>query len=197
MKKIKLIKEKFPMVDFLDLKKSDKKTVAIVNKLMEKVKTEGSKVKLPLASSIDVDTSKNVSVDVPSLVRVQYAIFKELSIVFTYEEEKDINGESFRVYFACKLPSFRFPKEVLSEPKKSEGKRESSKVAKERAEEKKRAEEAEAEAINEEQSRLDNEFDKKTVELLEGLCITYGLKLPIEKRNKFEEDVLKILRRVN
>lgn len=194
MKKIKLINAKFPMVDFDNLKKSDKKTVAIVNKLVEGSKAK--KVKLPLASSIDVDTSKNVSVDVPSLVRVQFAINSLLSIVFSYEEEKDVNGDAFRVYYALKEPSFKFPKEVLTEPKKSEGKRESSKAAKERAEEKKRAEEAEAEAINEEQSRLDNEFDKKTAELLEGLCVTYGLKLPIEKRNKFEEDVLKILRRV-
>ena len=38
MKKIKLINAKFPMVDFDNLKKSDKKTVAIVNKLVKEGK---------------------------------------------------------------------------------------------------------------------------------------------------------------
>lgn len=195
MKKIKLINAKFPMVDFANLKVSDKKTVAIVNKLTSSI-ANGSKVKLPLSSSIDIDTNRTVSVDVASLVRTQYAIFNELSIVYTYEEEKDLEGKAFRVYFAIKNPQgFELPSEVLAEPKKAESKRPSSKETKAKAEEKKAEEKkAEEEKIAEEEA-LDKAFDLKTVALLRDLCISYGLNIPKEKQSDFEEKVLKILHR--
>ena len=194
MKKVTLISDKFSKVELLNLKNSDKKTVAIVNKLTCELK-EGQKVKLPLSSSVDIDTSKTVSVDFGSLVRTQYAIFKELSIVYTFEELKDLEGKAFRVYFAYRLPSFKFPEEVLKEPKVSDTKRPSSKDTKAKAEEKKKKEEAEAQAKIEEEERLDLDFDLRTVALLRDLCITYGLTLPKEKQNTFEDSVLKILRR--
>lgn len=192
MKGYKLINAKFPMVDFDNLKKCDKKTIAIVNKL---VGSNAKKVKLPLSSSVDIDTNRTVSVDVASLIRSQYAIIQMLSIVYTYEEEKDLNGEAFRVYYAIKNPDFKLPSEVLTEPKKNEGKRESSKVSKEKAEEKKKKEQAEEQAKIEEEERLDLDYDLKTVALLRDLCISYGLNLPKEKQNTFEQSVLKILRR--
>lgn len=195
MKSVVLISEKFSKIDLLNLKASDKKTIAIVNKLTKDLK-EGQKVKLPLTSSVDIDTSRTVSVDVPSLIRTQYAIFNELSIVYTYEEEKDLEGKAFRVYFACRLPSFKFPDEVLKEPKVTETKRPSSKETKQKAEEKKQKEEAEAKAKVEEEEALDKAFDMKTVSLIEDLCITYGLKLPKEKQTDFESAIYKILTRV-
>lgn len=195
MKSVKLISEKFSKIDLLNLKASDKKTVAIVNKLTKDLK-EGTKVKLPLTSSVDIDTSKTVSVDVPSLIRTQYAIFNELSIVYTYEEEKDLEGKAFRVYFACRLPSFKFPDGVLKEPKVTETKRPSSKETKQKAEEKKQKEQAEEQAKIEEEEALDKAFDLQTVHLIEDLCITYGLKLPKEKQIDFEKAVYKILTRV-
>lgn len=195
MKSIVLISEKFPKIDLLNLKASDKKTIAIVNKLTKDLK-EGSKVKLPLTSSIDIDTSRTVSVDVPSLIRTQYAIFNELSIVYTYEEEKDLEGKAFRVYFACRLPSFKFPDEVLKEPKVTETKRPSSKETKQKAEEKKKKEQAEEQAKIEEEEKLDKAFDVQTVALLRDLCISYGLNIPKEKQADFEDKVLKILHRV-
>lgn len=193
MKNYKLISSKFPMVDFESLKKSDKKTVAIVNKLLSSSKS--GKVKLPLSSSVDIDTSKTVSVDVPSLIRTQYAINGLLSVVYTYEEEKDLNGEAFRVYFAIKSPDFKLPKEILTEPKKNEEKRGSSKDAKAKSEEKKKKEQAEEQAKIEEEEKLDKAFDLQTVALLRDLCISYGLNIPKEKQTDFEEKVLKILHR--
>lgn len=192
MKNYKLISSKFPKVDFDNLKKCDKKTIAIVNKL---VGNSDKKIKLPLSSSVDIDTNKTVSVDVASLIRSQYAIVQMLSIVYTYEEEKDLNGEAFRVYYAVKNPSFKLPEDVLNVPKVSDNKRPSSKTSKEKAEEKKKKEQAEEQAKIEEEERLDLDFDLRTVSLLRDLCITYGLTLPKEKQNAFEDSVLKILRR--
>lgn len=196
MKNIKLINSKFPRVDFDNLKNSDKKTVAIVNKLTNGL-AKGSKVKLPLSSSVDLDTNKTVSVDVPSLIRTQYAVFNLLSVVYTYEEQKDLEGKAFRVYFAIVNPEgFDLPDEVLTEPKKAESKRPSSKETKAKAEQKKAEEQkAEEQKIAEEEA-LDHAFDMNTVHLIVDLSVSYGLKLPKERQSDFEKAIYKILTRV-
>ena len=153
---VKLISEKFPKSEWMSLSNSDKKTIAIVKKL---VSGKSGKIKLPLSSSIDVESARTVSVDVASLVRVQFAILKECSIVFTYEEQKDLNGENFRIYYAMKKVGFNLPSEVLREPKKNEQKRKNT-SSKSSTEQKKESE-VKAKAIEAKESADNNEWNKK------------------------------------
>ncbi len=189
---VKLISEKFPKSEWVSLSNSDKKTIAIIKKLMSESKA--SKVKIPLSSSIDVESAKTVSVDVPSLVRVQFAILKECSIVFTYEEQKDLNGENFRIYYAMKKTNFSLPSEVLREPKKNEQKRKNSSSGKSSTEQKKENE-VKTKAIEAKESADNNEWNKNaSMAIVDHLIGKYKLDCP--NRVDLEKEIIAILEKV-
>ena len=189
---VKLISEKFPKTEWVSLSNSDKKTIAIVKKLMSTA-GKSSKIKLPLSSSIDVESARTVSVDVPSLIRVQFAILKECSIVFTYEEQKDLNGENFRIYYAMKKASFSLPSEVLREPKKNEQKRKGN-SGKSSTEQKKESE-VKAKAIEAKESADNNEWNKNaSMAIVDHLIGKYKIDCP--NRTDLEKEIIAILEKV-
>lgn len=189
---VKLISEKFPKSEWVSLSNSDKKTIAIVKKLMTSAGKSG-KIKLPLSSSIDVESTKTVSVDVPSLVRVQFAILKECSIVFTYEEQKDLNGENFRIYYAMKKVNFNLPSEVLREPRKNEQKRKGN--SGKTSTEQKKENEVKAKAIEAKESADNNEWNKKASQaIIDHLIGKY--KIDCENIVVLEREIIAILERV-
>ena len=190
---VKLISEKFPKTEWMALSNSDKKTIAIVKKLMTSA-GKSNKIKLPLSSSIDVESAKTVSVDVPSLIRVQFAILKECSIVFTYEEEKDLNGENFRIYYAMKKTNFALPSEVLRDPKKNELKRKNTSSTSSTSQ-KKKDEEVKAKAIEEKESADNNEWNKRASEaIVDHLLGKY--KFATENRLDLEKEIIAILEKI-
>lgn len=190
---VKLIAEKFPKSEWVSLSNSDKKTIAIVKKLMTSA-GKSSKIKLPLSSSIDVESAKTVSVDVPSLIRVQFAILKECSIVFTYEEQKDLNGENFRIYYAMKKANFSLPSEVLREPKKNEQKRKNSSSSSSNSQ-KKKEEEIKQKAIEQKESADNNEWNKKASQaIIDHLIGKY--KFDCENIVDLEREIIAILEKV-
>jgi len=189
-----LISKRFPKVVYDDLKKMDKKAVAIVDAFFND-NAKGKKIELPLASSIDLEKEKVVSVDVATLVRIQHAIFSLSSLVFTTEERKDKEGKSYNVYYVEQAKELKGEFEYYT-PKKSEQKRESSKATREKSEQKKAEEQKIAEEKIKAEEQLDLDFDKKSVSLISSLAISYGLKVNAETLSKFEKEILKILRRV-
>lgn len=187
---VKLISEKFPKSEWVSLSNSDKKTIAIVKKL---VSGKNGKVKLPLSSSIDVENARTVSVDVASLVRVQYAILKECSIVFTYAEEKDLNGENFRIYYAMKKIGFNLPSVVLREPKKNEQKRKGN--SGKTSTEQKKENEVKAKAIEAKESADNNEWNKNaSMAIVDHLIGKYHL--DCNNRLDLEKEIIAILEKV-
>jgi len=123
MDKYKFINDKFPSVEYDDLKKIDKKAVAIIDSLL----TGSDKVQLPLASAIDLDSQKDFTVDVKQLVRIQFAIYSISNIVFTTKTMKDADNKAYNVYFAESVDDCPELEELFTTAKKSESKRESSK----------------------------------------------------------------------
>jgi hypothetical protein len=189
-----IIAKRFPKVAYDDLKKMDKKAVAIVDAFYTE-KGKGKKIELPLTSSIDLEKDKVISVDVATLKRIQYAIFTLSSLVFTTVERKDKAGKAYNVYFVEKAEELKGEYEFY-EPKKNEIKRESSAVtAQKSAQKKAEAQKAEAEKI-ETEARLDADFDNKSVAMISKLAVDFGLKCTSEQLSKFEKEVLKILHRV-
>ena len=188
-----IISKRFPKVAYDDLKKMDKKAVAIVDAFYTE-KGKGKKIELPLTSSIDLEKDKVISVDVATLKRIQYAIFTLSSLVFTTEEKKDNEGKAYNVYFVEKAEELKGEYEFY-EPKKNEVKRESSAVtAKKSAQKKAEEQKAEAEKI-EAEAKLDADFDNKSVSMISKLAVDFGLKVTAEQLSKFEKEVLKILHR--
>ncbi len=128
MDKYKFINDKFPSVEYDDLKKIDKKAVAIIDSLL----TGSDKVQLPLASAIDLDSQKDFTVDVKQLVRIQFAIYSISNIVFTTKTMKDADNKAYNVYFAESVDDCPELEELFTTAKKSESKRESSKKTSDR-----------------------------------------------------------------
>ena len=190
---VKLISERFPKSEWMALSNSDKKTIAIVKKLMAESKAQ--KVKIPLSSSIDVESARTVSVDVPSLIRTQYAILKECSIVYTYEEQKDLNGENFRIYYAMKKVNFSLPSGVLREPKKNEQKRKNTSNSSTSSTTQKKESEVKAKAIEAKESADNNEWNKKaSMAIVDHLVGKYKLDCP--NRIDLEKEIIAILEKV-
>ena len=188
-----IISKRFPKVVYDNLKKMDKKAVAIVDAFYTE-NGKGKKIELPLTSSIDLEKDKVISVDVATLKRIQFAIFTLSSLVFTTEERKDKAGKAYNVYFVEKAEELKGEYEFY-EPKKNEVKRESSAVtAKKSAEKKAEEQKAEAEKI-EAEARLDADFDKKSASMISKIAVDFGLKVSAEQLSKFEKEVLKVLRR--
>lgn len=187
---MKLVSKRFPKVEYSDLKKMDKKAVAIVDSFFND-NAKGKKIELPLTSSVDLEKDKLVSVDVASLVRIQYAIFTLSSLVFTYEERKDKDGKSYNVYFVEQADELKGEYEFYA-PKKSQVKRESSKKTAEKAQAKKA--EAEATAKTEADALADDFAKKHTKKILDLVCGKYGLKLDNVKYCDLEKDLIAILK---
>lgn len=189
MKKLTYVSKSFPKTNYSDLARKDRKAIAIVMGLL---KGDKKRVQLPLATSIDVEADKTVNLDVPSLKRVQWAIFETCSVVFSTEEAHDKNGEVYNVYFANVVTKpYKFLDVDFREAKKNEQKRNNNgNKAKNEAEAKK-----EAEAKVEAEARLDEAFDNHTVKLISELSVNFGLKLTSEQLSKFEAEILKILHR--
>lgn len=122
------INDKFPKVEYDDLKKIDKKAIAIIDGLL----TTKTKVQLPLASAIDLESQKDFTVDVKQLVRIQYAIYSISNIVFTTKTEKDADKKAYNVYFAETVDDCTELEKLFSSAKKSDSKRESSKKTSDR-----------------------------------------------------------------
>lgn len=191
-----IISKRFPKVAYDDLKKMDKKAVAIVDAFYSESVPVGKdkKIELPLTSSIDLEKDKVISVDVATLKRIQYAIFTLSSLVFTTEERKDKSGKAYNVYFVERAKELKGEYEFY-EPKKNEVKRESSAVTAQKSAQKKAEEQkAEAEKI-EAEAKLDADFDNKSVAMISKLAVDFGLKVTAEQLSKFEKEVLKILHR--
>lgn len=187
---MKVISKRFPKVAYDDLKKMDKKAVAIVDAFFTE-NSKGKKIELPLTSSIDLEKDKVISVDVATLIRIQYAIFTLSSLVFTSDERKDKDGKAYNVYFVEKSAEFKGEFEYY-EPKKSEVKRESSKKTAEKSAQKKA--EAEATAKTEAEALADDFAKKHTKKILDLVCGKYGLKLDSTKYSNLEKDLIAILK---
>lgn len=188
---VSLIADKFPKTEFMSLSNSDKKTIAIIKKLM--ADTKQKKVKIPLSSSIDVEKAKTVSVDVASLIKTQFAICKECSIVYTYEEEKDVNGENFRIYYAVKKPSFALPSSVLREAKKSELKRKNTSSSS--SSQKKKDEEVKSKAFEAAESANNNDWNKNaSMAIVDHLIGKYHI--DCNNRLDLEKEIISILEKI-
>ena len=152
-------------------------------------------VQIPLATSHDVENDKTVSVDVATLKRVQWAIFETCSIVFSCEEAHDEKGEVYTIYFAEKVEKpFKFFDVTFRDANKNEQKQKnhSNKSGKS-----KKTDKTLEENIVSEQSALDKDFDKKTVALISKLALDFGLKVSKERLVSFENEIEKILHRVD